>query len=188
MEITGYEVPSIEDIFYLSLEVAKKIIKEGIEYDVLVGISRGGLIPTRLLSDFLRIEDVRIIRSIYYTGTGERLEKPIADMSTLGEVDKLMVLIVDDVADTGNTLALIRDEIKKNGAKEVDIATLYVKPWRKINVKFFAKETDKWIVFPWEIREVLEDLREKGTDKKLLKLVKDRKEFIEVLKLLDEDG
>ncbi len=183
---TEYEVPTIEDIFFQSLDVARKILKNGDRYDVIVGISRGGLIPTRLLSDFLDIKDIRIIKSIYYTGTGERLDKPRIDLSTLGDIKDKAILLVDDVADTGDTLALIREKLLNLGAKKVDIATLYVKPWRRIDVKYYSLETDRWIVFPWEIKEVVMDLKRKGVEKELLEIVRDRRDFKEVLTILND--
>jgi len=187
MEVTDYEVPTIEDIFYLSLEVAKKILKDKREFDCIVGISRGGLIPTRLLSDFLSIKDIRIIRSIYYTGTGETLDRPIIDLSTIGDIKGLKVLIVDDVADTGDTLFEVKKKILEIGAVEASIATLYVKPWRKVTVDYYAAETDKWIVFPWEIREVVEDLIEKGRGEALLMKVRGRRDFDEVMGILHDN-
>lgn len=187
MTTNDYDVPTFEDIFYISLDVAKKILEEGVNFDCIVGISRGGLIPTRLLSDFLTIKDIRIIRSIYYTGTGETLDRPIIDTSTLGDVNGLRILIVDDVADTGNTLMEIKNKILEMGAREVSIATLYVKPWRKVNIDFYARETDKWIVFPWEIREVMEDLINKGRIGPLLKKVIGRRDFNEIMGILHDN-
>ncbi|HIE36579.1 TPA: phosphoribosyltransferase [Candidatus Geothermarchaeota archaeon] len=184
MATNDYEVPTFEDIFYISLEVAKKILRERVRFDCIVGISRGGLIPTRLLSDFLTIKDIRIIRSIYYTGTGETLDRPLIDISTLGEVNGLKVLIVDDVADTGNTLMEVKNKILDMGARQVLIATLYVKPWRKVEIDFYARETDKWIVFPWEIKEVMEDLINKGKIGPLLKKVMGRRDFNEIMGII----
>lgn len=186
MEVIDYEVPTMEDIFYLSLEVARKILKDGKDFDCIVGISRGGLIPTRLLSDFLSIKDIRIIRSIFYTGTGETLERPIVDISTVGDIKGLKVLIVDDVADTGNTLNEVKNKILEMGAVEAYIATLYVKPWRRVKVNYYAAETDKWIVFPWEIREVIEDLIDKGNIDSLLEKVRGRKDFEEIIGIIND--
>ena len=186
MDSQGYEVPTIEDIFYKSLDVAKKILREGCIYDVIVGVSRGGLIPTRLLSDFLDIKDVRIIKSIYYTGTGERLDRPRIDLTALGDIRNMNVLLVDDVADTGDTLALIREKLLERGASRVDIATLYVKPWRRVKVKYYSTETEKWIVFPWEIKEVIRDLKRRGVEEELLRIASNRKDFREVLTLVDD--
>lgn len=55
------------------------------------------------------------------------------------------ILVVDDVADTGDTLLnnYPRDRIVK-------IATLYYKPCSKVKPNYYIYNTDKWIVFPWE--------------------------------------
>jgi hypoxanthine phosphoribosyltransferase len=60
----------------------------------------------------------------------------------------LKVLLVDDVSDSGHTLALV-DGILRESAGEVRTATLYTKP-RTVHVPDFTwRETDDWIIFPW---------------------------------------
>ncbi len=184
MSVESYEAPTMHDIFILSLKVAEKILGSGRSFNCLVGISRGGLIPTRLLSDFLMIKDVRIVRSVFYTAPGKTLDKPELDLSGLGDVKGLNVLIVDDVADTGETLYHLKTTISEMGVSDIAIATLYVKPWRKVEIDFYAKETDKWIVFPWEIREVIEDLSKMGKDGELISQFGSRDDFKEVLNLM----
>ena len=186
--MTGYEAPTILDIYRLSIDVARKILEKGERHDCIVGVSRGGLIPTRLLSDFLGIKDVRIIRSIYYTAPGQTLEKPIIDLTPLGNIENMKILIVDDVADTGETLKERRQKILERGAAKVEIATLYVKPWRKVEIDYYSRETDKWIVFPWEIKEVLVELEKKGEDEKVIEMFRDREEFRLVLSLMGREA
>jgi hypoxanthine phosphoribosyltransferase len=65
------------------------------------------------------------------------------------------VLIVDEVADTGKSLKMVREHIVQEGAEEVKTATVYYKPWSVVRPDYFAKETSDWIVFPWEIKETL---------------------------------
>jgi hypothetical protein len=60
------------------------------------------------------------------------------------------VLIVDDVSDTGKTL---RKELEHLGARKAKVATLYYKPHSVLKPDYYAFETDKWIVFPWEKEE-----------------------------------
>ncbi len=181
---SGYEAPTIQDIFNLSIDLAKKILGSGKQYDCIVGISRGGLIPSRLLSDFLGIKDIRIIRSVYYTGPGETLDKPQISLDGLGDLNDKRVLIVDDVADTGDTLNSLKNLILERGVEDVAIATLYVKPWRKIHIDYFVRETDKWIVFPWEIKEVIIDLKNSGKADNLLLRYGYRDDFRRVMELI----
>jgi hypoxanthine phosphoribosyltransferase len=82
-------------------------------------------------------------------------------------VEGKRVLVVDEVADTGRSLELVREHILENGAVEVKIATVYYKPWSIIKPDYYEKETSSWIVFPWEIKEtvrkIVKKCRKNGT-------------------------
>ena len=58
------------------------------------------------------------------------------------------VLVVDDVADTGHTLALVQ-EVCSGSVKEVRSAVLYRKPRSVVAPEYVWRHTDKWIDFPW---------------------------------------
>lgn len=60
----------------------------------------------------------------------------------------LKVLIADDVADTGETLALVK-ELMSQHAGEVRTVTLYAKSHSIIEPDYVWKRADKWITFPW---------------------------------------
>jgi hypoxanthine phosphoribosyltransferase len=75
------------------------------------------------------------------------------------------VLIVDDVADTGKSLKLVKEHVLQQGAKEARTATLYYKPWSLVKPDYYEKETRLWIVFPWEMRETIRKIVEKRRDK-----------------------
>jgi len=58
------------------------------------------------------------------------------------------ILIVDDVADTGHTLALVRETaLAKVG--EVRSAVLYQKPRSVVDCEYVWRYTERWINFPW---------------------------------------
>jgi hypoxanthine phosphoribosyltransferase len=65
------------------------------------------------------------------------------------------------LADTGESLKLVNSHLKKHGASEVKIATIYYKPWSIIVPHYYEKETRCWIVFPWERKEVVRKIVEK---------------------------
>ena len=58
------------------------------------------------------------------------------------------ILIVDDVADTGHTIKLIR-ELCEGQVNEVRTAVLYEKPQSLVRCEYVWKRTDRWINFPW---------------------------------------
>jgi hypoxanthine phosphoribosyltransferase len=86
----------------------------------------------------------------YYTGVDERLDvpmilPPIPDPGFLANAD---VLIADDVADTGHTLAAVKDFCTGKVAA-VRAAVLYEKPRSVVACEYKWKTTDLWIEFPW---------------------------------------
>ena len=56
--------------------------------------------------------------------------------------------MVDDEADTGHTLALVRDFCLPQVA-ELRCAVLYQKPQSVIDCDYVWRRTDRWIDFPW---------------------------------------
>ena len=149
-----FELPSISEIYDYIAKLAEDIRKSKVKVDTIIGISRGGLVPARFMSDFLLIPDIKIISAGFYLGPKKKMEKPIIYTSIGKEIVNKNVLLVDDVADTGETLIAVKRHILEKGAREVYIAVIYKKPWNKAEIDFYAKETDAWIVFPWEFTEI----------------------------------
>lgn len=118
--------------------------------DTIVGISRGGLIPAVRLSHILGDVDFKVIDVKFYKGIDERTEEPIITIPIHGSLEGKRVVIVDDVSDTGKTLQVVIDEVKKRGARDIKVACLAMKPWTSVVPDFYVFRTDKWIVFPWE--------------------------------------
>ncbi|WP_461864996.1 phosphoribosyltransferase [Thermococcus sp.] len=118
--------------------------------DVIVGIARGGLIPAVRLSHILGDTELKVIDVKFYKDINERMERPKIVIPIHGSLEGKRVVIVDDVSDTGKTLEVVIDEVKRLGASEIRIACLAVKPWTKVMPDFYVFRTDKWIVFPWE--------------------------------------
>ena len=58
------------------------------------------------------------------------------------------VLVVDDVADSGRTLALVLDLVRARVA-QVRGAVLYEKPRSIVRPDYAWRHTDRWISFPW---------------------------------------
>lgn len=86
----------------------------------------------------------------FYTDIDERLPAPVL-LPPLLDTDYmkgLKVLIADDVADTGETLALVK-ELMSQHAGEVRTVTLFAKSRSIIEPDYVWKRTDKWITFPW---------------------------------------
>jgi len=155
-----YEVPSWTQIHRMLLAQAKQICRSGFKPDVIVGVSRGGWLPARVLSDLLENSNLASVKAECYVGIGVPLSQPILTQAVSVSVAGKKVLVVDEVADTGRSLILVVNHILAEGASEVKVATLYCKPQSKVKPDFHEKETSRWIVFPWELKETVRKIFE----------------------------
>ena len=152
---------------------AEKIRRSGFKPEIIVGITRGGWVPARILSDFLEILDLAVVRVEFYLGVAETRDEPVMTQGVSAVVAGKKVLVVDDVADTGKSLRLVREHIRQQGAAEVRIATVYYKPFSIVTPDYYEKETRRWVVFPWETKETLRKIVEKNAvNVEVAKLVK----------------
>jgi len=131
----------------------------GFKPDVLVGISRGGLVPVRLLSDILDNQNVAVMKIEFYKSIGETSGFPKITQPLVVNIKGKKVLVVDDVADTGRSLLVAKDYLMRQGAKEILIATLHFKPTSAFKPDHFVKTTDAWLIYPWEVNEVKRELK-----------------------------
>jgi hypoxanthine phosphoribosyltransferase len=153
--VLKFEAPSWNRIYEMLLDLAGRIRKDGFKPDIIVGISRGGWPPARVLSDLLSNPNVANVRAEFYLGIAETSSEPTLTQPVSVKTRGKKILIVDEVADTGKSLKMVRKHIVQEGAKEVRTVTVYYKPWSIVRPDYFAKETSDWIVFPWEIKETL---------------------------------
>ncbi|MCP8310286.1 MAG: phosphoribosyltransferase [Candidatus Methylarchaceae archaeon HK01M] len=159
-------MPSINDIDEMLSKLAKIIKENNFEPDILIGVSRGGLIPVAILSDKLGVES-KIVGVKYYCGVKETKEKPEITQKISYDLNGKKVLIVDDVADMGHSLQLVRDYIRKKGAKETRVCTIHYKPWSVVKPEYFLEETKAWVIYPWEVKETVTNLFKKFIEKGL---------------------
>ena len=131
-------------------ELAQQVVDDGFRPDLILSITRGGLVPTGAISYAMGIKNLHIINVEFYTGVNERLPEPVflPPLPATNYMDGQRVLIIDDVADTGETLRMVRDFCDRYAA-ESRTAVLYEKPRSVIACDYVWKRTDQWISFPW---------------------------------------
>ena len=168
-----FEILSWNQIYRLLLKLAEAVRKSGFEPDVIVGVSRGGWIPARIMSDLLETPKLANVTAEFYVGVAETKREPTITQPVSVSVKDKKVLVVDDVTDTGESLKLVNSHLKNQGASEIKIAIIYYKPW-SIIVPHYEKETRCWIVFPWERKETVRKTVEKFRDER--RTVEDAKE------------
>jgi hypoxanthine phosphoribosyltransferase len=156
-----FEVPTWNQIYDMLLNLAEKIRKDEFKPDLIVGVSRGGWPPARVLSDLMDNPNLANVRAEFYLGVAETKGEPVLTQPVSTSVAGKKVLIVDEVADTGKSLKLVKEHILEDGAVKVKVATVYYKPWSIVKPDYYEKETSCWIVFPWEIKETIRKIVKK---------------------------
>jgi uncharacterized protein len=137
-------------------DLARTIVDDGYEPDLILGIARGGLLVAGALSYALDVKNSFTMNVEFYTGIDERLPVPmlLPPVPKLVDLHDARMLIADDVADTGQTLALVKG-FCTGQVGEVRAAVLYEKPRSIVRCEYVWRRTDLWIDFPWSIEPPL---------------------------------
>ncbi len=131
-------------------ELAGQIQGSSFRPDAVLALARGGLPAAGALAYALGVKNMATLNVEFYTAVDERLDEPLLlpPVPDLALLRAERLLVVDDVADTGRTLALAREFCAQHGP-EVRTAVLYEKPQTVVRCDFVWRRTDRWIDFPW---------------------------------------
>jgi hypoxanthine phosphoribosyltransferase len=151
----------------LSRALAHKVIKSGYEPDIILGISRGGLVPARMVCDLLLKNDLISITTQHW-GIATTLGKARIKFSLPLEADisGKRVLVVDDVADTGDSISITIDYLNKKNPLEIRTAVLHYKTCSTIIPDYWGEKLEEWnwIIYPWAFYEDLAGFVDKLLD------------------------
>ena len=131
-------------------DLAQQIADDGYAPDLVLSVARGGLLVGAALGYALDVKNTWTMNVEFYTGVDERLDVPmlLPPVPDLVDLEAARMLIADDVADTGETLRLVRDFCAGKVA-EVRCAVLYEKTPSVVKCEYVWRRTDRWIDFPW---------------------------------------
>jgi uncharacterized protein len=150
----------LEDSFRLGVE----ILESGFQPTFIIAIWRGGTPVGMAVQEILSYCGVEVdhiaIRTSSYIGVDQRGAVAVHGLDYI--IKKIChddrLLIVDDVFDTGNTIAAVIEEITRrargNTPEDIRIAVPWYKPTRNettIEPHYYLKETAEWLVFPHEL-------------------------------------
>jgi hypoxanthine phosphoribosyltransferase len=144
------EVMSWDDLGDGSRALAELVAADGYRPDIVLAIARGGLLVAGAVSYALGVKNTFTMNVEFYTGIDARLDVPmiLPPVPDLVDFREMRVLVADDVADTGATLALVK-EFCADQVAEVRCAVLYEKPRSLVRCEYVWRRTDRWITFPW---------------------------------------
>jgi xanthine phosphoribosyltransferase len=109
----------------------------------VIGITRGGLVPTAIVARELELRLIDTVCVASYDHQDQSDIQVIKHAAGDGEG----MLLVDDLVDTGRTARRVREMLPK-----AHFATVYAKPAGRPMVDTFITEVsqDTWIFFPWD--------------------------------------
>ena len=125
----GKSVLTWKDIELLVEVLSKKIMKSGFEFDKIATVSRGGLVPARLIADSFNIKKI------------------LVDPRKIQQ----KTIFVDDIFDSGDTFKKIIPIIKKPNAF-VYASLIARKKSLYPKQLIYAKQTKglEYVIFPWD--------------------------------------
>jgi len=138
-------------MFYVSWEAFHRATKElarqlvGQNFNAIVAVSRGGLVPAAILARELNI---RVLDSICIASYQHDQQGSLRVLKDAQLNDSAQLLIVDDLVDTGETAKALRQRFPT-----ARFVTVYANPQRKPLVDHYVTdiEQDTWIQLPWDM-------------------------------------
>jgi hypoxanthine phosphoribosyltransferase len=152
-------LPSWEEINRLGYGVADSIKESGFKPDVIIALARGGVVPARIICDALILSDYISIKVDHWGVTAAKDGKARLRRPVNWDLSGKKVLVVDDITDTGESIALAVDVVKGMNPSGLRTATIFHIDHSKFKPDFFAKEIPwRWVIFPWNKHEDLVSL------------------------------
>lgn len=118
-----------EEIEYAIEGMTKKIADDFVEETlVFVGVLNGAFrVFAEIIKNYPHNCETSFVKVNSYVGTQSSGEiKTVLGLD--GSLKNRTVVLVEDIVDTGNTVAFLKEELKKIGVKKCKIATLFFKP------------------------------------------------------------
>ena len=151
--------------------LAEQIYASGFRPNFIVGVWRGGAPVGIAVQEYLEYkglesDHIAIRTSSYYGIDQQNKEVRVHGLQYI--VDRANhtddLLIVDDVFDSGRSVAAVLKELKEKSRRNLPDTIRIACPWYKPNKNqttltpdYFVHETDQWLVFPHEINGLTED-------------------------------
>ena len=134
-----------EEVEALTRIVAEKIRRSNKKYDAILAITKGGIIPARLMARELDIDCIQLI--------------PVRDKKLHKEEMPLLLkdkkyLIIDEIYDTGDIFYKVYEAVRMFDCDFAFLMSRYERSSSSSSSKrtYIGKvlNHNKWIVFPWE--------------------------------------
>jgi len=149
----------VEDISWERFgELSRALIEQlaGTQIDIVIGIARAGLFPAMAVACALRCElyPIRVTRRV---NDVVQYERPIWRVDVPAMVANQRVAVIDEIADTGETLAIVAARALERNARQVWTLSLVTHSWANPKPDFTVLISDALIIFPWDKHVLTEE-------------------------------
>jgi len=159
-------LPTWDELHENIKEIANKIKEDDYRPDIVIALSRGGFVPARGICDLMIIKDLVSVKVDHWGVTAAKdgkahLRYPI-DVDLTGK----KVLIVDDITDTGDSMIIAKEFVKKLNPKEIRTAAIFHIKTSKFVPDYYSKELIDWVwvMWPWNYIEDMCNITPKVLD------------------------
>lgn len=139
-----------QDIHRISKDLSLKLLEKSknAPFKGIIAVTRGGMVPACLVARDLDIRVIETIAVSSYDAQEQRTLNVLKPAHAAGNGDGW--LVVDDLADTGNTFRALRTILPN-----AHFACLYAKPEGAPTADTYVIDVsqDTWIYLPWEDQE-----------------------------------
>ncbi|MFO0593736.1 MAG: phosphoribosyltransferase family protein [Myxococcaceae bacterium] len=135
------------------VQALARSIAKGYRPDMVVGLVHGGVFVGGALASALKAEFIPLRVTHRSRDTGARASEELPR-----EVAGKKLLVVDDVAASGDSLSFTSKLARAGGARAVKTAALVARPGR-FEPDYVGFTSEDFIVFPWDYQDVVEDRR-----------------------------
>jgi hypoxanthine phosphoribosyltransferase/FMN phosphatase YigB (HAD superfamily) len=154
-------------------EISIQMKEKSYSPDVIIAVSRDGLIPARILHNYMPKTNFEILHIRRYKPGKKAISNPKIYFKPKNPIKNKKILIVDDMTDEGTTIKMIKNFIAKYDPSQIKTVVLYSKNKNKNIADFISKNNhlNKFAIFPWNKFEMMKDFVERNlkeaTDKKI---------------------
>ncbi|MFZ6026555.1 MAG: phosphoribosyltransferase [Chloroflexota bacterium] len=144
---SGVQSISWDDFAKLVAHLSEQVA--ALQPEIIVGIARGGLFPATSVACSLR-------RELYPLRVTRRLNDqvihniPVWRVPLSPDVIGKSIVVIDEIADTGQTLSIVAAEARRLGAAQVFTASLVRHTWSTPIPDACPLVTDELVIFPWD--------------------------------------
>lgn len=145
------KIVTFEEVHDMVKQVAEQVKASGYKPMTIVALARGGLIPARLMCDFLGITDLVTLKVEHWIETGKTKDEATIKYPLIADFSGRDILIIDDITDTGKSLIVSTDYLGNTSPRQTRVATMQYIPESKFKPDYFAEEVKvwTWFIYPW---------------------------------------